>query len=127
MGLASCIAELWQTNDKWPTPTWRLYCFAAPKVEKNYIGVGKDGLEILPNTVGVLIDQLQGGSPSGNHIGGVKTGTPLDVSLGNVIAGNKEDGVRIANRATRNDVLGNDIGTSEFGNTGNGVAILNAP
>jgi CSLREA domain-containing protein len=89
-------------------------------VSGNYIGTNISGTAVLSNTLdGVYI---YGGAKS-NTIGGDTDGER------NVISGNGEDGVRIADSGTMsNTVSGNYIGlaangTDDLGNTGRGVFI----
>ena len=87
---------------------------AENEVKGNYIGTDKDGIFELPNFGnGVNIE-----SARDNIIGGTTDGA------GNVIWGNRQDGVRISGSdATGNRVQGNFIGSH---NWGNGVHIEDA-
>ena len=89
----------------------------------NYIGLKVNGSEALGNGHhGVLIEDT-----SDNIIGGTAVGS------GNVISGNNGNGVYISGDAARNNqVLGNRIGSDDFGssavpNTLDGVFIFDAP
>jgi hypothetical protein len=74
----------------------------------NYIGTNAAGAASLPNFDGILIVF----GASGNTIGGMMAGA------GNVISGNKDAGVIIADSGTTGNVVeGNDIGTDALGTT----------
>ncbi len=92
-------------------------------VQGNYVGLKADGTGSLSNLKkGVFIS----GAPN-NTIGGDAAGN------GNVISGNREDGVYIlGSTATGNKVQGNYIGTdptgmSKLANTATGITVDNAP
>ncbi len=91
-------------------------------VQGNWIGLDVTGANALANTfIGVSIEDVPN-----NTIGGAAPG------LGNVISGNAETGVYIAGMAsTRNQVVGNLIGTDTTGlkalGNGEGVFISHAP
>jgi hypothetical protein len=93
-------------------------------VQGNYIGTDGTGTLPLPNVNGVVID-----GASSNTIGG--TGSWFGIPLGNLISGNREDGILIENErspAQNNWILGNDIGTAQgergpLPNGGNGIHI----
>jgi hypothetical protein len=104
-------------------------------ITNNYIGTDITGAVALGNAAnGILVTA----SSAGNLIGGVTTGgndptqgvfvRPPD---GNLISGNDANGVLINNKATKNQLSGNFIGTaasgnSALGNTLDGVAIIQA-
>jgi hypothetical protein len=93
-------------------------------VVNNMIGTDLGGTVEVGSGYGVLIDNA-----TTNTIGGDGSGTGV---YRNVISGNSEDGVRIQNGASRNQVLGNYIGTDSggsqpLGNGGNGVGIYDSP
>ena len=71
----------------------------------NYIGADANGTVAIPNGVGVLVLN----NSSTNTIGGV---TAAEV---NVISGNLKAGVRLANGATGNTIVGNYLGTTANG------------
>jgi hypothetical protein len=84
----------------------------------NFIGTDVDGLAALGNNLSGVV--LQGAA--GNRVG---TRTPAG---GNVISGNKQDGVFISTNSTGNVLEGNMIGLNAFGtqrlaNTLNGISI----
>jgi len=92
-------------------------------VQGNFIGTNAAGTAALGNSNdGILID-----GASGNTIGGTTA------AARNIISGNDEDGIVIfGSGATRNQVLGNFIGTdingtADLGNLLAGVNILDAP
>jgi hypothetical protein len=101
-------------------------------VLQNRIGTNAAGTAAVPNQDGVCID-----GSSGNLIGNVvyvRRVFPLGwtrLAEGNLISGNRGDGVRIMGGAAHNQVLGNLIGTqadgvSRLGNGGNGVHVTGA-
>lgn len=75
-------------------------------VQGNYIGTDPAGVAALPNSVGVYI---YGADASQVTVGGTAAGA------GNVISGNKREGVSITS-AKQNLVQGNYIGTNAVGN-----------
>ena len=95
----------------------------------NFIGTNFFGTAGLGNNDGVVIasgaqNNTIGGSPGG--LGDLFSG-----GAGNVISGNRDDGVEIRDDAVGNQVLGNFVGTNPdgtgaLGNTDNGVDISNA-
>ncbi|MBK8466695.1 MAG: hypothetical protein IPL32_12775 [Chloracidobacterium sp.] len=91
-------------------------------VQGNYIGTNSSGTADLGNiTAGVLVNA------SGNTIGGT-TATP-GTAAGNVISGNNAQGVNIGSGS--NQVQGNIIGlnasgTTDLGNSGDGVIVAGA-
>jgi uncharacterized repeat protein (TIGR01451 family) len=94
----------------------------------NFIGTSIDGRTSLSNFDGILLD----GAPTGTRIGeggGVGTGT---ANLGNLISGNRNDGVFLQGSSAGNFIQGNFIGTnldgdtsSSVGNDNNGVELTN--
>lgn len=93
-------------------------------IQGNYIGTDSTGtLDRGNHGDGVRIHQ----GASGNTIGGTMFGTR------NIISGNDDDGVQIADStSTNNVVIGNYIGTNavgdaSLGNSGDGVVIQDAP
>jgi CSLREA domain-containing protein len=99
-------------------------------IQNSLIGVGADGVRKLPNLHGITIGSVEGGtsSPTGNWIGGTEAvvdGT--EATLGNVIAANRSNGIRILAGVTFTQVIGNAIGTNfksdVLGNTDIGVLI----
>jgi titin len=99
---------------------------AGNRVEGNYLGTDASGSADLGNRAsGVAIE-----NSTSNTVGGTGAGTR------NVISGNGQSGVLIHaltpyNRSSRNRVEGNYIGTdasgtAALGNSGNGVAMLDA-
>ncbi|MFM9033028.1 MAG: right-handed parallel beta-helix repeat-containing protein [Mycobacterium sp.] len=104
-------------------------------VQANYIGTDSTGQRRLANRGnGIQITD----AAFGNLIGGDATnnnsptqGTFARPPLGNLISGNRGDGVLIDAKATDNTLSGNYIGTtasgtSPLGNRGDGVAIVGA-
>lgn len=85
-------------------------------VEANYIGTNVAGNVALGNVNGVVVDGV-----SGVNIGGQATGT----GAGNLISGNKLNGILIVNGASYIEVERNYIGTSAGGSSalGNGTGI----
>jgi titin len=89
-------------------------------VQGNRIGTDVTGTAPLGNaTYGVAVTAMA----NGNLVGGTSS------AVRNVISGNREDGVDLTNAATRNQVLGNFIGTDvtglkPLGNGSCGVRIL---
>lgn len=83
----------------------------------NYIGTDVTGLDVLSNSVGIVLnDNVQN-----NFVGGQGMGE------GNVISGNNIAGVKIeSDQATNNRIWGNYVGTSATGLApiGNGMGIL---
>lgn len=98
-------------------------------VQGNFIGTNFFGAAGLGNEDGVVIasgaeDNTVGGTPGG--LGDIFSG-----GAGNVISGNRDDGVEIREDAVDNEVLGNFVGinpagTGALGNSGDGVDISNA-
>ncbi len=85
-------------------------------VESNYVGTDLTGLVAKGNFLG--IQALNSGN---NRIGGL--------GVGNVVSGNKTDGIRLDGFSTSNSIQGNRIGTDEAGltsipNQATGVSIL---
>ena len=85
----------------------------------NYIGTNKNGTSALGNSgEGVLVFSVKD-----NTVGGTANGA------GNLISGNQDDGIEITgNLATDNQISGNFVGTdvdgtSDLGNTDDGVEI----
>ena len=75
-------------------------------VEGNYIGPGANGLTAVPNYFGMVCSA----GATGNTFGGTVAGA------GNVISGNNEEGLRLADAGTMaNVVQGNFIGTDLTG------------
>jgi CSLREA domain-containing protein len=97
-------------------------------VRGNYIGTNKDGMNAVNNLhTGIAVNSITGqsGAPSRTRIGGTAAGA------GNVISGNDEDGVLLANGSTQTFVFGNLIGTGADGlkrlsNGRDGVLILHS-
>jgi parallel beta-helix repeat protein len=89
-------------------------------VQDNYIGTDSSGGRALGNDVGVTV----AGDAAHNTIGGEAFG------LGNLIAGNRLNGVQLRDGASANAVQGNAIGTNAFGgalpNGSDGVSIFGA-
>ena len=89
-------------------------------VQGNYIGLDRFGNNAIPNNAGVFISNAPG-----NTVGGVQAGA------GNVISGNAGFGILVANGASTTNIQGNVIGlnasgTSERGNSEDGIRILNS-
>ena len=103
-------------------------------IAQNRIGTNAEGTTALANGEnGILIDSsnrnLIGGTLSGGN--DPTQGNTTPPPLGNLISGNRGNGVLIRNEASKNTLSGNFIGTSatgnsKLGNGGDGVAILNA-
>ncbi len=94
---------------------------AAPiSVINNFIGLSADGLKLMPNKIGVYLDNV-----AGYYIGRDSTRTTLH----NVISGNTLAGVLIDNGSHSNYITNNYIGTMPDGMTaaanGNGIVIQN--
>lgn len=70
-------------------------------VTGNYIGTAIDGLNPIPNLVGL---QIHGFGSTGNVVGGTAP------NAGNVISGNIQNGVQIFGQASNNRVEGNIVG-----------------
>jgi len=97
------------------------------RIEGNFIGVDIKGTKALPNDAGIEILMGMGEDnadpmseiPSNNYIGGTVKG------LGNVISGNRFQGVKIEGSSFCNKVEGNKIGTDKTGKRkiSNGVGI----
>ena len=94
-------------------------------IQGNEIGTNTTGTASVANHLdGVVIDIMTG--PGDNTLGGTKAGQ------GNLISGNKGNGVRaLGTTGTNNVILGNRIGTNVFGtlsvyNDLNGVLIQDA-
>jgi Right handed beta helix region len=88
-------------------------------LQGNDIGTGVSGKRAVANFLGILVD---GGD--NNLIGGTEAGE------GNLVSGNRSDGIRIDERSTGNDVQGNLIGTTFTGraplpNDDDGITINN--
>jgi titin len=88
------------------------------KVQGNYIGTNAAGTAAIPNEafgVSIGYSALSSGAPN-NVVGG------LSPETGNVISGNREDGVLIFRNSNANSVQNNLIGTDAGGtaNLGNG-------
>jgi trimeric autotransporter adhesin len=86
----------------------------------NFIGTDASGIIAIPNDIGLLFDYS-----GANIVGG------LGEYSGNLISGNKSDGIRLRVSANGNSVIGNIIGTTwdkqtPLGNKGNGILILNS-
>lgn len=99
-------------------------------------GIALPGASSVNNYVqGNYIGLEPGGSPAGNGTGvafGNAGGGPADISIGgngpsgrNVISGNAGDGISLLNDATRNQIVGNYIGTNPAGTSAipNGTGI----
>lgn len=93
---------------------------AGNAIRGNYIGLGADGVSGLGNfQAGVRVD----GGASGTTIGGVAAGS------GNVISGNRANGIEVRGAGTSNTVVqGNRIGTdatgsAAAGNWSNGIDV----
>jgi trimeric autotransporter adhesin len=89
-------------------------------LQGNDIGTGASGKHAVANFLGILVD---GGDD--NLIGGTAEGE------GNLVSGNRSDGIRLDERATGNDLQGNLIGTTFTGraplpNEDDGVTINNS-
>lgn len=109
-------------------------------VAQNYIGTNPAGTAAIPNKKnGILLSKasrnLIGGQEAGaNNPTGTENSVPAVYIVppqGNLISGNKADGVLIANRSTSNTLSGNFIGTdatgdAPLGNRLDGVAIENS-
>jgi hypothetical protein len=81
-------------------------------VERNLIGTDATGQFALPNQAhGVWLDQ----QASDNTVGG-----PV-ASTGNVISGNRQDGIFVSNNAAGNVIRGNGIGTNAAGSSASGT------
>ncbi len=79
-------------------------------IQGNYIGVDASGLVALGNELGIFVN-----GASANTIGG------LDSGAGNVISGNRADGIHVNGpMATGNAILGNYLGTDATGAAGLG-------
>src|SRR5581483_2429622 len=88
-------------------------------IQGNYIGVDKTGASVLRNNDGI---GLLGGT--GTIIGGTTAGA------GNVISGNRNDGVVLGSQSSGAKIEGNRIGPAAsgsalLGNGGNGIKIVN--
>jgi hypothetical protein len=88
-------------------------------IQGNYIGTDVTGTMVLGNGVGVSLES------SNNTIGGTAAGA------GNVISGNRDDGIFISGSSTGNVIEGNLIGADatgrvNVGNANNGVYLLNS-
>ncbi len=75
-------------------------------VKGNYIGTNAAGTAASPNRVGIVLDTA---AATGNTIGG------LTAADRNIISGNSELGISIANGPSNNTVAGNYIGTNAAG------------
>jgi Right handed beta helix region len=89
-------------------------------LQGNDIGTGASGKHAVANFLGILVD---GGDH--NLIGGTAAGE------GNLVSGNRSDGIRLDERATGNDLQGNLIGTTFTGraplpNDDDGITIYNS-
>ena len=79
---------------------------SANGVEGNYLGLGADGLTAVPNYFGMVCSA----GATGNRFGGIVAGAR------NVISGNLEEGFRLTDADTMNNVVqGNFIGTDVTG------------
>lgn len=79
-------------------------------IRGNYIGVDASGLVALGNDLGIFVN-----GASANTIGG------LDAGAGNVISGNRVDGIHVNGpSASGNVILGNYLGTDASGAAGLG-------
>jgi hypothetical protein len=84
----------------------------------NLLGTDATGTASIPNFNGVLIS----GGAARNEVGGIARGS------GNLISGNRRDGVAFFSGATDNHVVGNLIGTdisgsADLGNGNNGILV----
>src|SRR5207245_2826011 len=84
-------------------------------VAGNLIGTDVTGQAVLGNQIGVWVRSQS------NQIGG--GGNPSDETGGNVISGNRIDGILLS--GDQNTVLGNLIGTNAMGKAGSGVWVDN--
>lgn len=101
----------------------------ANKIQGNYIGIDRRGLNAVPNGT----DAAEGGSGiairgSSDNVIGPPVTERFSANYGNVISGNSDNGVLIFN-GSRNTILGNLIGTDTTGsvaipNLGDGVQIV---
>jgi len=91
------------------------------KIIGNKIGTNKDGINPVPNNVGIVLSNSQG-----TTIGGITQGE------GNTISGNTNNGIHIfGSTSSDNVIIGNLIGVSstgaeELGN-GNAGIVINSP
>jgi parallel beta-helix repeat protein len=80
-------------------------------IQGNKIGVGIDGSTVLRNQDGIYL----------SHSEGVTIGSTAAAGK-NIISGNTQNGIRLANSANKNKVYGNYIGTNvQRNNLGNGL------
>lgn len=77
------------------------------EVTGNYVGTNAAGTAAIPNNVGIVVSV----TASNNQIGGALT------EEGNVISGNRSDGILILGAAIGNVIQGNRIGTTADGTT----------
>jgi hypothetical protein len=88
------------------------------QLQGNFVGTDVTGTVAVPNGRGISSE-----SDIANFVGGASPG------LGNVVSGNRSDGIQIFYNASSIYVLGNSIGTDSsrtlaLGNGGNGILIL---
>ncbi len=97
-------------------------------IQSNLIGVDTTGNAVLGNASdGIRIDGDSSDSSEDNLIGSDSDGT-FDMYEGNVIGGNKGDGIELGDDATKTIIAANRIGLGEngladVGNFGNGVLL----
>jgi titin len=88
-------------------------------VQGNFIGTDVTGTRALPNLTGMVVNA------SGNTVGGTAPGA------GNLISGNKGDGIHIDHNASFTVIQGNLIGTDISGskpiNNGTGINVASGP
>ena len=99
------------------------------QIQRNLIGVSNHFTSNLGNAIGVQIAQFAGdGGPVGTVIGGTQIVAGQEVSLGNVISANLNDGIVVqAGSATKvvGNIIGTDLlGTLKLGNGLNGIDIV---
>ena len=90
-------------------------------IQGNYIGLDRTGAAVLGNAIGIYVLNAPGTT--------IGSATP---GLGNVISGNTSDGIRVQGTTSpATTIRGNYIGvgaagTTDLGNTANGIYILNS-